>query len=149
MSLRGFDTAGAGPKNQPNMLSNLGQCTDSLGGDAKSSLLAFLSVPVPIPMLAEASMRAFWFFNAGSLGNSNYWKLRTLERLSGSGGPVVSEWKGKASPLFGYMRASIGSGISFCFQNSIRLEATYSIPVYATKSDRFKAFQLGVGLSIN
>lgn len=47
------------------------------------------------------------------------------------------------------MRASIGSGISMSFQNIVRLEATYSVPILLSSNDRLKDFQLGVGLSIN
>lgn len=120
-----------------------------MGGDTKSTFLAFLSVPIPIPALATTTLRAFWFVNAGSLGNSNYWKVRVLEKLKGGQTYQTSELKGRSSPLFGYMRASIGSGISMSFQNLLRLEATYSVPILSSQNDRLKDFQLGVGLSIN
>jgi outer membrane protein assembly factor BamA len=53
---------------------------DSLGGDTKTTFLAMLSVPVPINFLANAGMRAFCFFNAGSVGNPDYWKTQFYEK---------------------------------------------------------------------
>jgi hypothetical protein len=47
------------------------------------------------------------------------------------------------------MRAAVGTGLSISFNNMIRLETTYSIPIMKAESDDIKAFQLGVGLSIN
>ena len=85
-------------------------------------------------------MRAFWFINGGSLGNSNYWKTRITQN---------TEVIGKSAPLFGYFRASMGSGLSFSMQNLIRIEATYSIPILAAPTDTLKGFQFGVGFSIN
>jgi outer membrane protein assembly factor BamA len=161
ISLRGFDISGIGSKDRNSFVStkfgqinSQGISCDSLGGDTKTSFLALLSVPVPIPVLAETSMRAFWFLNAGSLGNSNYWKMKVIESLRNQGTNTpssfgLSEIKGRSSPMFGYLRASIGSGLSVCLSNMIRIETTCSLPIYSSSTDRLKHFQIGVSLSIN
>jgi outer membrane protein assembly factor BamA len=140
MSLRGFDTNSVGAKNQQSKLNTVAS-PDSLGGDTKTSFLALLSVPVPIEALAKASMRAFWFVNVGSLGNSNYWRMKFGDNR---------EFQGKSTPVFGYLRGSIGSGFSISLQNVLRLELTYSMPFLSSPSDQTKkGFQLGFGMSIN
>ena len=52
-------------------------------------------------------------------------------------------------PFFGYLRASIGTGLSITLNPNIRLEATYSVPLLKASHDVIKPFQLGVGVSIN
>jgi outer membrane protein assembly factor BamA len=163
ISLRGFDISGIGSKDRNSFVSpkfgqinSQGISCDSLGGDTKTSFLALLSVPVPIPVLADTSMRAFWFLNAGSLGNSNYWKMKVIEKLRNQHSGMnsspsfgLSEIQGRTSPMFGYLRASIGSGLSICLSNMIRIETTCSLPIYSSSTDRLKHFQIGVSLSIN
>jgi hypothetical protein len=137
LSLRGFAPGGVGVRAADKQ--------DSLGGDTKSSFVALLSVPVPFPALAAASMRAFAFANVGSLGNSDYWCMGISNAADGS-----SVLKSKFIPLFGYIRASVGAGLSLSLGGVARVEATYSLPLLKAKHDvTSNAFQLGVGLSIS
>jgi hypothetical protein len=55
----------------------------------------------------------------------------------------------RSMPFFGYARASIGTGLSVTFSQMVRVEMTYSVPLLRSNQDQLKAFQLGVGLSIN
>jgi len=134
---------------------------DSMGGDSRSSFLAALSVPIPLTSGAKsasggAQLRAFVFVNGGSLGNSSYWKLssvalansRRLSEAPPTAQPAVS-LQGRAMPLFGYLRASTGAGLSLSLADSVRLELCYSVPLFHARQDNLKAFQLGLGLTIN
>lgn len=52
-------------------------------------------------------------------------------------------------PCFGFWRVSVGGGLSMIVAETLRLEATYSVPlVYGVHTDHVKAFQLGIGLSM-
>lgn len=106
--------------------------TDSLGGDLRASLLATLSVPVPVPLLARSQVRAFAFFNGGLLSS-----LRNLQSSN------------LAAEGLGAVRASVGGGFSVAAAGAIRLEATYAIPLLKAPQDQSKGFQIGVGLTIN
>lgn len=143
-SLRGFELCGAGPRAyRPEVpLSSKGiipahqstgdaHPTDSLGGDLRSTLLATLSVPVPVPLLAKSQLRAFTFINLGMISS--------LSRVSSS------------APAFGLgaLRASVGGGFSLAAAESIRLETTYAIPILSAPQDQLKKFQIGVGVTIN
>lgn len=55
----------------------------------------------------------------------------------------------KNIPFFGYVRASIGAGVSLTLSPAIKLEVTYSIPILKSSHDITKPFQLGVGLSLS
>ncbi len=132
LSLRGFENCGVGARSY----SQGGVApvnTDSLGGDSRASLLAMLSVPVPYQGMAAAGARAFAFFNAGSIGPDNYF----------------NKGQSNSVPFFGYLRASVGGGMSMSFNNQIRLETTYSIPLVKARQDSVRGFQIGVGFTIN
>ena len=134
-----------------------GNIGDSLGGTTRSNAMLFASVPVPIPILAKNSMRAFAFVNASSLGQGQIFPWITSQLANPSSNSMKTSCcsaKNASStltnqPFFGYLRASYGFGYSIAFANSIRLEATYAIPLLQAKHDGKKAFQFGVGLTIN
>ena len=139
-SLRGFGVDGAGPRSDRRFSSSIAGAdtgkvvtTDSLGGDHKSSVLAALSIPVTVPILAKNNARAFVFFNGGHIGISN-----------ASVGNRIN-----AYPWGGFIRASIGGGFSVSVADSMRLEMSYSIPIVKAPHDQVKSFQLGVGVGIN
>ena len=52
-------------------------------------------------------------------------------------------------PFFGYLRASVGAGVSLTLSPSITLEVTYSVPILKSSHDVTKPFQVGVGLSLS
>ena len=52
-------------------------------------------------------------------------------------------------PFFGYLRASVGAGVSLTLSSSITLEVTYSVPILKSSHDVIKPFQVGVGLSLS
>ena len=52
-------------------------------------------------------------------------------------------------PFFGYLRASVGAGVSLTLSPSITLEVTYSVPILKSTHDVTKPFQVGVGLSLS
>lgn len=106
--------------------------TDALGGDRRTSLLAMLSMPVGIPVLAKNGMRAFIFGNAGTLHSS--------DRNSDSN---------RNQSLFGSVRASVGAGLSISMADAVRLEMSYAFPILRAPQDQVKNFQLGISLSIN
>ncbi len=131
LSLRGFDNAGTGSRAYSHNTATSSDDVavpsgaqaslgDSLGGDTKTSLLACLSVPVPHPTLASTGARAFLFANLGSLGNSSYWSNGTAANAAAASNSFV--------PSFGALRASVGGGLSFSFNDQVRLETTYSVP---------------------
>lgn len=130
LSLRGFAPGGVGPRSVSQK--------DSLGGDTKASMVALLSVPVPVPSLAAASMRAFVFANAGGIGSADNWASQ-----------ASMEGMARIMPSFGKMRASVGAGLSLMMADKVRVEGSYSFPLIKAKHDNTTAFQLGIGLSIN
>jgi hypothetical protein len=56
------------------------------------------------------------------------------------------ESRDREMPLFGYTRASIGTGLSVKFSQLVRVEMTYIVPLSRSNQDHLKAFQLDVGL---
>ena len=52
-------------------------------------------------------------------------------------------------PFFGYLRASVGAGVSLALSPALTLEVTYSIPILKSSHDVTKHFQLGVGMSLS
>jgi hypothetical protein len=52
-------------------------------------------------------------------------------------------------PIFGFVRLSVGGGMSLVIANMIRFEINYAIPISYASTDNVKQFQLGVGLTIN
>ena len=131
LSLRGFDLYGIGERAERRKVlvpspssgdatsrSDLG-IPDALGGGARCSLLALLSVPVPIHALATNGLRAFAFLNFGSLGSADYWGKNHQRSTMAS----------RAGPLFGYMRASVGGGVVMPIASAARVEFTYSLPL--------------------
>lgn len=170
LNLRGFRVSGVGPR----AFSEVSD--DSLGGDAKRQLLVMLSYPLPkvlpgahlvsrsgelltpnvkcpvtrfqqsLQSIAHATqMRGFVFMNAGSIGSPSFWQQQQQQQQEPSAAPATVR-----HPLFGFLRLSVGGGVSMIFANMIRFEATYSVPVvYGLQTDHVKRFQLGVGVSIN
>eukprot|EP01039_Chlorochromonas_danica_P005207 gene5207-5738_t len=110
LSLRGFAVGGAGPRSVDQQ--------DSLGGDGKTAFVVVASVPVAFPSLAQASMRAFAFLNAGSLG-----------RWSETAGLSEETPINNALAVFGKMRVSTGFGLSLMMSNAVRAELTWSLPL--------------------
>ena len=155
-SLRGFGLCGTGPRAYrpepasgdlsslslplkvsasdvpPSQTLQGAQLTDSLGGDLRTTLLATLSVPVPVPMLAKSQMRAFAFFNAGMIS--------CLSDI---------HMNGMYAAGLGALRASVGGGFSVAAAGAVRLEATYSVPLLAASQDQTKGFQIGIGVTMN
>jgi len=183
LSLRGFDIHGVGSRashtihhhhnHQSNgQISNYDNRGLSLGGDSRSAFLAMIAVPFPvswskaIPILQSLQLRSLYFFNIGTLGNSDYWSWQHLHpttkqlianRLPNSHHHAHSNHHVSnsrhvqgliSSSLFGHMRASVGTGISCNLGSSIRLEATYSIPFLYNSHDVLHPFQFGIGMSI-
>ena len=156
-------------------LQQLLAAADSLGGDAKSNLFYTLSVPLksPVPALAPfmQQMRAFAFVNVGSLGNSDYWRVATFSASSNkTESPMLNsqqrrqsyekeldgrkkkmvDMRSKRVPLFGYIRATMGAGLSVAVAESVRLEASCSVPVWrGTEIDDNSKQQLAFGLSLS
>lgn len=129
----GGSAVGDSPMEMPaNQTAHGVRLTDSLGGDLRTTLLATLSVPVPVPLLARSQVRAFAFFNGGLLSSLSNLQTRNL-----------------AAEGLGAVRASVGGGFSVAAAGAIRLEATYSIPLLKAPQDQTKGFQIGVGLTIN
>lgn len=114
--------------------------------------------------------RAFIFINAGSIGmgNQSLESEKNSDHIPspssgqhghGNGDGGGNQMKGFSRswgsygaheiPFFGYLRASIGAGISLTLSPAVTLEATYSIPVLKASHDNIKPFQLGVGLSLS
>ena len=110
--------------------------------------------------------RAFIFINAGSIGMGNQ-SLESEKKSDHIPSPSSGQhgdkdgkqmkgfsrsWGSHGAheiPFFGYLRASIGAGISLTLSPAVTLEATYSIPVLKASHDNLKPFQLGVGLSLS
>lgn len=80
--------------------------------------------------------------SSGQHGDGNGNKMKGFSRSWGSYGA-------HEIPFFGYLRASVGAGISLTLSPAVTLEATYSIPVLKASHDNIKPFQLGVGLSLS
>ena len=119
--------------------------------------------------------RAFFFLNAGSIG----YGVRANPDLSGNSRlhknslgrktPIRADYNIKTEsllhsdhfngdhgadsvqsvPFFGYLRASVGAGVSLTLSPSITLEVTYSVPILKSSHDVTKPFQVGVGLSLS
>ena len=119
--------------------------------------------------------RAFFFLNAGSIG----YGVRSNPDLSGNSilhknslgrkTPIRADYIIKKEsllhsdhfndahgtdsvesvPFFGYLRASVGAGVSLTLSSSITLEVTYSVPILKSSHDVIKPFQVGVGLSLS
>lgn len=164
MSLRGFENSGVGPRAYPFVSPPPQDGTskvlgDSLGGDTRSSFLAALSVPIPLPSgnndqeinSRQTQLRAFVFANAGSLGNLSSWSTHSASASSSipTGDNAGPDPEKKNSPFFGFVRASVGAGVSLAVADTVRVEASFSFPLVYSKQDNLKSFQLGVGLSMN
>ena len=52
-------------------------------------------------------------------------------------------------PFFGYLRASVGAGVSLTLSPAVTLEVTYAVPLLKSSHDVTKPFQLGVGISLS
>lgn len=102
----------------------------ALGSLSRGSLIAALSVPIPVVDIAKAGGRAFVFANVGGLGGAD------------CPGTVAG------SSVFGAPRVSIGGGFAFNFASQARIEVTYSVPVHCTPRDQINTFQFGIGLTI-
>ncbi|KAI9262383.1 surface antigen-domain-containing protein [Phascolomyces articulosus] len=118
LSIRGFRTAGVGPRDY----------RDALGGDAYWAV--GLSAISPLPKYEDKPIRAHTFINAGTLVP---WKLGTnaqdtLQSLTRS--------------------PSVSVGFGLIYRHSIaRLELNYCIPLTAARGDLVKrGLQLGVGI---
>ncbi|KAI9319661.1 surface antigen-domain-containing protein [Dichotomocladium elegans] len=118
LSVRGFRTAGIGPRDYH----------DALGGDAYWA--GCLSVTAPLPRWENKPVRVHAFVNAGTLVP---WKLGTNARDS-------------AQSLI--QSPSIAAGIGLIYRHSIaRIELNYCIPLTAARDDMVKrGLQLGLGL---
>lgn len=108
----------------------------ALGGSTRASLLATVSVPIPVVDIAQAGGRAFLFANVGCLGNGFTGGFTT----TGGGVTIGHCW---STP-----RISVGGGFAFNFASQARIEATYAIPVYCNANDNTNKFQFGIGLTI-
>ena len=184
---------------------------DSLGGDTKCTGLVALSVPITWPFQNDdrkidnnnsnnskveqeekeksgfPRVRAFVFANAGSLGNSNYWRISSaslavsppvaltsplaatttstltsststaatatstsaVASTTSSSTSSLTTFQGLSKPLFGYVRASVGCGVSADIADAVRVEVCYSLPVVYSAQDNLRTAQIGMGLSIN
>ncbi|KAI8142254.1 surface antigen-domain-containing protein [Fennellomyces sp. T-0311] len=118
LSIRGFRTAGVGPRDY----------RDALGGDAYWAV--GLSVISPIPKWEHKPLRAHAFINAGTMVP---WKIGTSAQDT-------------ARALTQSPSTSVGFGL--IFRHSIaRLELNYCIPLTAARGDLVKrGLQLGVGI---
>lgn len=112
---------------------------DSLGGEGKNTFLFLLSVPLPYKLLSDFNARAFLFFNSGTISTFNYWNSK--ERSSFNEAQKNSIW--------GSFRSSFGGGFSAVLGNSVRFEATYSLPVTHAHHDVTRNFQCGLSMNIN
>lgn len=178
MALRGFDYHGIGNRvdhttrssfaapstDAVTFGSNLGEMGNAISGTSKASLLACLSVPLPIYSFAQSGGRAILFLNSGSLGSYDYWANRLYNisspqnltaAISGGGGNdsggrhrVLHAPSTQQSSLFGFPRISIGCGITFSIAQQVRFEVTYAVPLLKSEHDVIKPFQLGIGISI-
>eukprot|EP01036_Dinobryon_divergens_P026227 gene26227-34848_t len=63
--------------------------------------------------------------------------------------PTPPSFQGKSMPFLGFLRASVGVGMSLSLSNVVRLEACYSLPVMYSPQDNLRTAQLGVGLTVN
>lgn len=103
---------------------------------------------------AGTDMRGFVFAHAGSIGSPSYWlQQQQQSTATGTGtatpSPSPSPAQTAQHPLFGFIRLSVGGGLSVIIANTLRLEATYSVPVvYGLHTDHVKPFQLGLGVSL-
>jgi outer membrane protein assembly factor BamA len=133
---------------------------DSLGGNSRSSLLIGLSVPCPIPVLANSQMRAFLFCNMGSIGRNHLMHATNNHNSDNNGDSNNNNHNSNSNnsdnpfqsssyslPWFGYVRVSLGGGILVHLSERVRFESTYSIPVVRADHDNIRPFQIGVGLT--
>lgn len=100
---------------------------------------------------AGTDMRAFVFANAGSIGSPSYWlqSSATTTSAESQSQSQPQPQQQQQHPLFGFIRLSVGGGLSVIIANTLRLEATYSVPVvYGLHTDHVKPFQLGLGVSL-
>lgn len=118
---------------------------DSLGGEGKNTFLLLLSVPLPFNLLSDLNSRAFLFFNTGTISTFNYWKNRNLPPDS----PTVKYTETQNPSIWGSFRSSIGGGFSTVLGNTVRLEATYSLPITRTPHDVPRNFQFGLSMNLN
>jgi hypothetical protein len=97
-------------------------------------------------------MRGFVFAHAGSIGSPSYWlqqQQQSTATATSTPSPSPSPSQTAQHPLFGFIRLSVGGGLSVIIANTLRLEATYSVPVvYGLHTDHVKPFQLGLGVSL-
>jgi outer membrane protein assembly factor BamA len=114
----------------------------ALGGTTRCTLVTALSFPFPISALAKAGARVFVFGNAGGLGNGIY-EDNEIKKVS------IFLPKPSMQPIFGIMRASVGTGVVIPIATAARLEFTYSMPFLKLSDDFTKQFQIGVGVTIN
>lgn len=124
--------------------------SDSLGGDFKSTLLATLSTPFPLRLLANNQARAFIFLNGGMIGNnltSN--NLFGIHNHHHSTATATTSSSVPLHSLLRNIRVSMGVGISISIADTMRLELSYAIPIIKSSQDQTKAFQLGIGVSMN
>ncbi|KAI9498481.1 surface antigen-domain-containing protein [Zychaea mexicana] len=118
LSIRGFRTAGVGPRDY----------RDALGGDAYWA--AGFSAISPLPKYEDKPLRAHAFVNAGTLVP---WKIGTNAQDT-------------ARSLI--QSPSVAVGFGLIYRHSIaRLELNYCIPLTAARGDLVKrGLQLGVGI---
>ncbi len=101
---------------------------EALGGYTKLGGMAMLSAPLYFPALGSDAARSFLFLNVGSVGMGHQ---RTTN-----------------APFFGFLRASVGTGLAITVGNNIRFEVSYALPLLKAPQDVVKNFQIGVGLSM-
>lgn len=98
---------------------------------------------------AGTDMRGFVFAHAGSIGSPSYWLQQQSTAATETSTTTTSPSQTAQHPLFGFIRLSVGGGLSVIIANTLRLEATYSVPVvYGLHTDHVKPFQLGLGVSL-
>lgn len=113
----------------------------SLGGVSKCTLLASLSVPLPVESLARTGATAFGFVNFGGVGSPSIYDFNHRHG--------VASIDNEKPLLFGAMRMSLGCGVAVPLGSAARLELTYALPVLRASTDVTKPFQIGVGMTVN
>lgn len=124
--LRGFEHMGVGKRAEGG--SRFG---DALGGEIAGRLLASLSMPLPIPKLAENGVRLQGFCNYGNLVD---WQ----DLYQGSG----------VDAFFETARASAGVGVYMALGHAARLEVNYSWILRQQSQDATRNLQIGLGVGI-
>eukprot|EP01041_Mallomonas_annulata_P000862 gene862-1683_t len=127
VSMRGFTSYGIGPR--ATLQTGGVDKGDALGGDVKTSVVAMLSVPIPIKSLGESGARAILFLNTCSLSDS----LRTFNLKN----------------MVDYSRISVGTGVALPLGGGARAELTYSVPLRKSVEDDVRGFQFGFSLETN